>query len=184
MKTLTKADITEEMLDAWIEEQREVFKDDPDSMDLVNLCIKWIDKENQNDSPDQEKIAKYRQSLRGFYENTLGRDQGILVCENCGNKLEVYYTMHCFHCEKHKPKLENGKINYLMAVKYVSNQEEDFDKDELWDCLCNLEMLQGNDRDMHLWEAKYIDNETYKKNIELFAKHYPEYADVTWFVSW
>lgn len=170
---MTKHDITPELLDVWISEMRELFKDDPNSMNLIAMCIVGLDTPNVT----EEDAAKYTKRLKEFYENDLANSND-LECEHCGNKMEVYYTVHCFHCETAKPKIdESNQGNLFMAMKYVENAEEDFSSDDFWTDLVTSECIQGNDT---VCTLPYLHE---NENIKLFKKHY-NIKDTTWEVSW
>jgi hypothetical protein len=169
---MTKKDITEDMLDLWISEMREVFRDDPKSTNLIAMYIRIIDDPNKEDD-HKEKVKK---GLRVFYENDLAR-RGLLECEYCGSKMEVYYEVKCFHCKEAKPGPDkDNHYNLIMAMNYVDNMEEDFNYDDFWAELVNDDQIKGNDT-----LCKLFDTES--ANMNLFKNHY-EIEGVVWEVSW
>jgi hypothetical protein len=169
---MTKNDITEVMLDEWISEMREVFRDNPKSMNLIAKYIRIIDDPDKED----EQKERVKKGLRSFYENHLAH-KGLLECEYCGSKMEVYYEVKCFHCKEAKPgPNKDNHYNLIMAMNYVNNVEEDFDYDNFWTELVNDEQIKGNDTLCKLNDSK-------SNNMELFKKHY-EIEGVVWEVSW
>lgn len=155
----------------WKEHCRGEFKDDPDSMNLINLCLKGLDKSE----PESEDAKNFNARLKEFYDNDLSRS-GKLKCEHCGNEMKVYYTSKCFHCETCKPGVgEDGSYNLIESMYYVENNEEDFDYDTFWSELCDNETIYGNDKPCKLYDFK-------SDNMTLFKKHYP--VDKIYYVSW
>jgi hypothetical protein len=172
---MKKSDITPQMFEDWKAEMREVFKNDPNSMNLIAVGLRVIADESKT-----ELHENWNKQLLQFFENELSR-KNELVCEHCGNKLEIYYTAQCFHCLPCKPKIENHEGNYLCAVKWIKNQEPEFNEDVIWNYICNYDILRGNDTYMVLPEE--TQDEKYNENIKIFLKHYPE-KNIKWFVSW
>ncbi len=172
---MKRSEITTEMFENWKAEMREVFKNKPNSMDLIALNLRFLEDPKCADKKDQ-----YNKSLMKFFENELAR-QGKLHCEFCGKPMEVYYSTQCFHCEQAKPKVEKYEGNYMCAVKWLTNNEPDFDGEYMWDYLCNNEILRGNDTYITLSDDS--SDEKYQTNLDLFKKHFP-IEDIKWFVSW
>jgi hypothetical protein len=173
---MKKSDITTEMFEAWKAEMREVFKNDPNSMNMIAFGLRTID-----DIDKQHLHDSWNKRLLGFYENELAR-KNELVCEHCGNKMEVYYTVKCFHCLPCKPKIENHEGNYLHASKWLKNNEPEFDEHMVWDYLVGHNIIKGNDSYIELLHDGQTNGE-YNKNIRLFKKHFP-IENIKWFVSW
>lgn len=168
---MKKTEITQEIFETWKAEMREVFKNEPQSMNGIAMGLRIID------NPEKKKLhVNWDKQLLQFYENDLARG-GKLDCEYCGKPMEVYYTVQCFHCLPSKPKIENHEGNFICASKWISNQEPDFNKDELWTYLTNNDILQSNDSYI------VLPSETQNKDLKIFHKHYPE-EHIKWFVSW
>lgn len=165
---MTIKDITLEEFESWKTNCRNEFKDDPESMNLINICLNALDKNSSQDSND-----KFNERLLEFYHNELAHSNK-LECEHCGNKMTVYYTVQCFKCQKPEDD------NYFKMIYWLENHEEDFDKDEFWSELCDREILFGNDTYIRLHDSNKDDE--YGRNLKLIKKHF----DITkpLFVSW
>ena len=171
----TTETIEDKEFEAWKDKYREVFKDTPESMDLINLNLKWLDENPEGEKAEQRNIA-----LKSFYENELAHS-GELKCKHCGSDMEVYNTAQCFHCDESKPKIEDNEGNYICATKWISNREEGFDEDALWSELCDRNILKGNDTYMKLYDSDSDD--AYGRNVKIFKKHF-DIEKTKWFVSW
>lgn len=171
--TYKQSDLTEEMLDEWIEGCRRSFGDvtdssNPNFMNLIAFGIRALD------DPNSKNKESWRKRLLEFYENDLAH-QKRLLCDKCGSPMEVYYTVHCFKCEKPEPK--DNELNYFLCVNWLEKNEEDFDKDELWDYLMDLETIQGNDTYCKL------PSTSNDRNMKIFIKHF-DTKKTKYFVSW
>jgi hypothetical protein len=167
-KTYKQSDLTEEMLDEWIENYRKVFGDElKDSMDLIAFGIRSLD------DPKSKNKEKWKKRLWEFFENDLANKKKLL-CDKCGSPMEVYYTVHCFRCEKPEPK--DNELNYFLCVNWLEKNEEDFDEDELWDYLSN-DVIQGNDTYCKL------PSSSNDSNMKIFMKHF-DTKKTKYFVSW
>jgi len=100
-------------------------------------------------------------------------------CPDCGEQMEMYYTMQCFHCKKPMPD-EKDRGNLLKARNWLVNNEPEFNKDKFWRECCDWEIFQGNDTWCTMPSEEHCDD---KEQLKLFAKHFPT-KDVLWFVSW
>jgi hypothetical protein len=170
-----QSELTDEMLDKWIEKCRKKFgdvhdKNNPNFMNLISFGIRALDDPNT----DTKSKEKWKQRLLEFYENDLAHQERLL-CDRCGNPMEVYYTVHCFKCEKPEPK--DNELNYLLCVNWLDKNEEEFDKDDLWRYLLDREVIQGNDT--------YCTLPTSSKdeNMNIFMKHF-DTRKTKYFVSW
>jgi hypothetical protein len=172
---MKKSDITTEQFEAWKAEMREVFKNEPNSMNLIALGLRVLD-----DQTKPELHEAWNNSLLEFMQNELAR-KGELVCEHCGMPMEVYYIPRCFHCAEGKPKIEKYEGNYIMAVSWLENNEPEFDDDYVWDYLCDNNILRGNDTYIVLRNDN--SDKRYQKNLDLLKKHFP-IEDIKWLVSW
>jgi hypothetical protein len=173
---MKKSDITPEMFQAWKADMHIIFKDDPNNMNLIALGLRVIDDKNKSDLHEN-----WNKQLLGFYENELARS-GKLVCEFCGKPMDIYYTVVCNHCQAGKPKIENHEGNYLRAVRWLKNNEPEFDEDYVWSYLVNHNIVKGNDTYMVLLDNGQTDFR-YNKYMGIFKKHFP-IENIKWFVSW
>ena len=171
---MKKTDITPEMFETWKAEMREVFKEDSDSMNLINICLNGLKNPKYADRKDS-----FNSRLLEFMENDLA-NKNELACPDCGEQMEVYYTVQCFHCKK--PEIKDCEGNYIMATKWLGFNEPDFDDDAVWSFLTEYDILQGNDTYMKLLDDSQPDQD-YNKNIRLFKKHF-DIKTTKWFVSW
>ena len=172
-------ELTEEMFQQWKADNKDYFqKHDPTSMNLINVMLGGFD----TTEPSQADKEKREVSLWDFYKNDLAT-QGKLECDICGNKMEVYYKAFCFHCLPSKPTAGMDKRNnYLMAVKWLKNNEKKFNADWVWDYLYEKGILLGNDTWISLPDSN-TSSEFYNLQIELFKKHF-EIDGVLWYISW
>ncbi len=166
--------LTEDMFQKWILDVRKEFKKGKEniktSMNLIAIGINVLD-----DSKTSDVLkTKWRDSLWGFFENDLAH-QKRLLCDNCGNPMDVYYDVHCFKCEKPVPK--NNELNYFLCVYWLVKNEKNFSKDELWDYLLANDSILGNDT-----YCKLPINTT-NKNMNIFLKHF-DTKTTQYFVSW
>lgn len=170
-KTYKQSELTEDMFEDWIVDSRKEFGDKiKDSMNLIAMGIRIIDDPKKSD----ELKNKWRKSLWEFFENGLAH-QKRLMCDKCGNPMEVYYNVHCFRCDK--PQLVDNELNYFECVYWLEKNEEDFDKDELWDYLLGLEVIKGNDT-----YCKLPSNSN-DENMKIFTNHF-DTKTTKYFVSW
>jgi hypothetical protein len=170
-KTYKQSELTKKMFEKWIESVRKEFGDDiKDSMNLIAFGIRGLD--DPKSKTETKEIWKKR--LWEFYENELAH-QKRLLCDECGNPMDVYYTVHCFKCEKPEPK--DNELNYFLCVNWLDKNEEEFDKDDLWDYLLDIEAIQGNDKYCEL------PHSSKDKNMEIFLKHFDTKSN-KFFVSW
>ncbi len=95
-------------------------------------------------------------------------------CPKCGNKMQIYYILKCFHCTKPTPK--KGRGNLLEAMYWLLNNDKMFSKDKLWDHLCNIDKIRGNDTWIELEE----DDDPM---MIIFCKHFKTNG-ILWKVSW
>jgi hypothetical protein len=174
-KKYKQSELTEEMFQEWLLDVRKEFEEDEeedihDSMNLIAIGICVLD------DPKSKKKLKdgWKDRLWEFFEDDLAH-QGRLLCDECGNPMEVYYTVHCFHCEKPEPK--NNELNYFQCVYWLEKNEEDFDKDELWGYLMDNEIVYGNDT----WCK--LPSDKSDKNMRIFMKHF-DTKKTKYFVSW
>ncbi len=172
---IKKSEITKTMFEEWKDDCREEFKSDPNSMNLVNICLKAIDVKNTDDS----KIEAFNKRLLEFYECELARS-GKLLCDSCGSNMEVYYTVKCFKCEAGKPKVENNQGNLIMSARWLENNDADFSYQEFWDALLSNDMIQNNDSYIRLHDT---DRGKYGRLIQIWKKHFP-IENTLWEVSW
>jgi len=171
--TYKQSDLTEEMLDKWIEVCRRSFGDitdssNPNFMNLIAFGIRALD------DPKSENKEKWRKRLLEFYENSLAH-QKRLLCDKCGEPMEVYYTVHCFRCEK--PESKDNELNYFLCVNWLEKNEEEFDKDALWDYLGDNEIIEGNDTYCKL------PSTSNDSNMKIFMKHF-DTKKTKYFISW
>lgn len=163
------------MFEAWKAEMRELFKNEPNSMNLIAVGLRVLDNQSK-----PELHEGWNKNLMGFYENSLA-NKTELFCEFCGKPMDVYYTVVCNHCEAGKPKVEHSECNYIRAVNWLKNNEPDFEEKYVWSYLCDNDILRGNDTYIVLSDNSY--DERYQKNLDLFKKHFP-IENIKWFVSW
>ncbi len=173
-KTYKRSELTEEMFQEWIKDVRKQFKDAGEdlnkSSNLIAIGIKVLD-----DPKKEDKLKiQWGNSLWKFFENSLAH-QNRLMCDECGNPMEVYYDVHCFHCEKPVP--EDNEMNYFQCVYWLEKNEEDFSKDDLWDYLLKHDIIQGNDTYCKL------PSSSRDSNMNIFLKHFDTKA-TKYFVSW
>ena len=131
---------------------RDLFKDDPGSMNLINIYLRAMDS-------GHPKAEEHNAAHLKFYQNELAHSKK-LFCEHCGNPMEVYYDVHCFRCEK--PEVKDCVVNFIMVRNWLTRNEPLFDADEFWDALCEREYLKGNDSYMTLSNSD--DDDSYGKN--------------------
>lgn len=172
----TKSSITSEEFENWKNDCRKEFADEPDSMNMINLFLKQLDK---NQGKDEEKVNRYDACLLEFYENELCH-AGELFCDKCQNNMEVYYTVHCFNCNK-PPIVKDSECNYLMMTKWLNLHDEEFNGDGLWFELFYRDILKKNDSFIKLELSN--DDDEYGRNVRIIAKHY-DIENIKWFVSW
>ena len=175
LKSLYKrSELTEDMFQKWIIDVRKEFKkakvDIKTSMNLIAVGISILD-----DPSESIKLkARRRDRLWEFFENHLA-DSKRLLCDSCGSLMEVYYTVHCFKCEKPVPK--DSELNYFLCVYWLEKNEKDFNKDKLWDYLLKHDTISGNDMYCKL---PTITNDS---NMQIFMKHF-DTKTTKYFVSW
>jgi hypothetical protein len=168
-KSYRRSELTEEMFDQWILDVRKEFGGNiKTSMNLIAMGIRNMD------DPNSTNKDKWRKSLWQFFENHLAH-QNRLLCDNCGGPMGVYYTVHCFKCEK--PEVEDSELNYFLCVRWLEKNEEDFNGDELWDYLLKNEVIKGNDTYCKL------PSESNDKNMKIFMNHF-DTKKIKYFVSW
>jgi len=168
---LKRSELTEDMFQKWITEVRKEFKKDiHTSMNLIAVGIRILDDPKETD----ELKTKWKNNLQKFFENDLAR-QNKLVCDSCGNPMEIYYDVHCFKCEKPEPK--NNELNYFLCVKWLDKNVEEFDSDELWHYLLDKDIIRGNDTYCKL------PTTSSDLNMNLFKKHF-DTENNKYFVSW
>ena len=96
--------------------------------------------------------------------------------------MEVYYSVHCFHCDECKPQVKDSELNFFMCAKWLENKDSNFNQDELWDDMRDLELNRGNDTYM-----KFRDNNTtnkrYNSLISIWKSHFP-IDTIKYYVSW
>lgn len=169
--TYKRSELTEEMFEEWIAKCRKSFgKNIKKDMNLIAIGICVLDDPKQTD----ELKEKWRKNLWSFFENDFAH-QKRLLCDECGNPMEVYYDVHCFHCEKPEPK--DSELNYFQCVYWLEKNEEDFNKDELWDYLLDREVIYGNDTYCKL------PSSSKDSNMNIFMKHF-DTKTTKYFVSW
>ena len=175
------SEITDKMIQDYIEESREEFGDELEtSMNLIAFSLRSLDEAIKKN--DQEEIDKATDKMKYWLSNQMCRG-GELECEDCGGKLEIYYEPLCFHCKL--PEAKDIKlVNYLQVVKYLENNEPDFNGDELWEELIQGDNLKGNDSYMKISKPSKYSSEKYSRNVNLIEKHYPDIDNIIWFVSW
>lgn len=174
-KKIRKSDITDKMFNDWKNEMRSLFNEDDNPIhDLTNFFLKKIDDPKTNN----DDFKKFNLKLLEYFENYLAHS-GRLLCDNCGNLMEVYYTVKCFHCEENKPKIINNEGNFLEICNWISNQDEDFNTDEFWDILLKMDKIEGNDTYFTLSDSN--DGE-YGEYINIWKKYFP--VNIKYFVSW
>jgi len=170
-QTYKKSELTEDMFQDWITSVRKEFKEDiKKSMNLIAVGIRVLDDPKQTN----KLKTKWKKSLWEFFENNLAH-QKRLLCDKCGNPMEVYYDVHCFKCEKPVPK--DNEMNYFLCVNWLDKNEKDFSKDELWDYLTDNEIIQGNDTYCKL------PSSSKDSNLKIFLKHF-DTKTTKYFVSW
>lgn len=54
------------------------------------------------------------------------------LCPDCGNPMEMYYTLQCFHCKKPMPD-NKDRGNLFKAMYWLRNNEPEFNKDRFMD---------------------------------------------------
>jgi hypothetical protein len=172
-ETYKRSELTEDMFQEWIKDVRKEFKEAGEdinkSVNLIAMNIRVLD-----DPKQTEKLkTQCKDNLWKFFENNLAH-QNRLLCDNCGNPMEVYYDVHCFKCEK--PEQDN-ELNYFQCVNWLEKNEEDFSKDELWDYLLDHEVIQGNDTYCKL------PSNSKDSNMKIFMKHF-DTKTAKYFVSW
>lgn len=173
-KTYKRSELTEKMFQKWIKDVRKEFEDAGEdinkSMNLIAMGIRVLDDPKQT----SELKAKWQKNLWKYFENNLAHENRLL-CDECGEPMGVYYDVHCFRCEKPEPK--DGEMNYFLCVYWLEKNEEDFDKDELWDYLLANEVIKGNDTRCKLPSI------TKDSNMKIFMKHF-DTKKTKYFVSW
>lgn len=168
---LTKNNITPEMFNSWLDEMKEHFKNNKESMNLINLYLIGLEKDSTN--------INAKNGLYDLYLNDLCHNNK-LYCEHCGNKMEVYYTVKCFYCDESKPQIKDNELNLLECLRWFENQENiDYDENEIWDILLDNDIIPGNDTYTKL---KSQGNNKYNLFITEFIKYFP--INVIYFVSW
>ena len=167
MKKYTRATITNEMFENWKNDCRKEFLDEPESMNLINLCLQNLD--------EGKSVDKMNIRLMEFYENDLTH-AGELFCEHCGNKMEVYYTSQCFTCKKPTER------NYFMWKNWLEKNEPDFDADTFWTAMCELGIVEGNDKWIELYEIEDGEDDDYTEQLTILKKHFDINGPI--FVSW
>jgi hypothetical protein len=170
-KVYKRSDLTEDMFQNWIKDCRKSFGDSLEkSMNLIAMGIRVLDDPKQTDKLKDQWIN----SLWKFFENELA-NQNRLLCDKCGNPMEVYYDVHCFRCEKPEPK--DNELNYFKCVYWLEKNEEDFSDDELWNYLLNLGIIKGNDTYCRL------PTNSNDQNMKIFLKHF-DTKTTKYYVSW
>jgi len=152
------SEITPEQFENWKNEMRKEFLDESNSMDLINLCLKSLDK--------GENPIVYNKRLMEFYQNDLASSKK-LHCEHCGEKMEVYYTAQCFRCQK------PTEPNYIMCRNWLRYNEKGFDSDQFWKEICKV--LEKND-------SYCMIPDTSSKESMLFKKHFD--ITIPYLFSW
>lgn len=116
-------------------------------------------------------------------------------CPECGEKVEMYYIPYCPVCDiqeiiKHKrgsycliPILDWG-------MKYL-DEDLDFDKDVIWDYLCNYEYMKGNDtyfgynvNDTSTYKGRDVGKMIKKVLDDLNIDYAKDDNEVLFWVSW
>lgn len=67
-------------------------------------------------------------------------------CPNCETDIEIYYQPYCPKCDiqdiiKHK----KGSYCWIPILNYGKKFVDGFDKDFIWDYMCDRELMYGND---------------------------------------
>ena len=168
-KAYKQSELTEQMFNKWVEYCRNEFGDELNkSMNLIAICIKNLD------DPKYKNKEQCKKSLWKFFENDLAHQHRIL-CDQCSEPMEVYYGVHCFRCDKPEPK--DGELNYFLCVNWLEKNEEDFNKDELWDYLISSGIIEGNDKFCKL------PSNSKDSNMNILIKHF-DTKKIKYFVSW
>lgn len=105
-------------------------------------------------------------------------------CKDCGNEMEMYYTLHCFHCKKPIPD-KNNRGNLIMARNWLVHNEPEFNKNKFWSECCDMDIIIGNDSWTSMITQEDLDtyDEDEYKNLKLFVKHFPD-EETLWNISW
>lgn len=162
---INENDITEQMLDFYIEECRKELGDDFDLGNLITFNLEQIKKGN---------IEEGRKGMLRWYKSELARSKKLL-CGKCGKMMAQYYEAKCYHCmTPEEIRDENGVYNLYEASMIVTLREEDFVENEFIDSV--IEYFGGNDS-----YAKLHFNEK-DTNHKLMLKYFPN--DKIWLISW
>lgn len=172
---IKQSEITDIMFEHWKDKMRKAFENDTKSMNLINLCLRWLDEV----SPEDSKYEAYNKRLLEFFENELAHSKKLL-CNSCGKPMEVYYTVKCFNCEAGKPEIKDNEGNLIECGRWLEKQDEDFNFDEFWDILVGLERIQGNDTYANLPDSNKGE---YGELLTIWKEHFP-IEGISWFVSW
>ena len=163
MKPIKENEITDEILDNYIEECRKEIGDEKDIGNLITFDLAKI---------KNGQIEEGRKGMLRWYKSELARDDKLL-CGVCGNIMEQYYVAKCYHCITPEDIIKDGAYNLMEAMNFMDHKECDFDKDSFWDSL--IDEIPGNDSYFKL----YFEED---ENHKLMLKYFPN--GKLWHVSW
>jgi hypothetical protein len=165
MNTINENDITDEILDVYIEECRKELGDEASCNNLITLDLNKIKEGN---------VEEGRAGMLKWYKSGLARGNRLL-CGKCGEVMDMYYTAQCFKCKDPKEVIdENGAINVEEACMLVKKREIAFSKDDFIDSV--IDNFSGNDS-----YAK-IDFDTDNQYHGIMNKYFE--SGKLWFISW
>ena len=163
--TMNENDITDEILDKYIEEMRKVLGDEGSCSNLITFDLERI---------KQGEVEVGRRGMLRWFKAELARENKLL-CGKCGEVMEMYYTAQCFRCKDPKEVIDkDGAINVYEACMIVNKKEEDFCKDDFIQSI--VDVFGGNDS-----YAKVFFNEN-DSNHKLMNKYFE--SGKLWFISW
>lgn len=115
------------------------------------------------------------------------KNQRGSICGDCGEKIEMYYKPYCPKCDiqeiiKHK----RGSYCLMPILRYGKSYVDGFDKDLVWDYLCENDMMKGNDTyfDYYVTDSGR-ENKMIKSVLdELSIDYTKDGGEVLFWVSW
>ena len=162
---ISENEITDEILDKYIEEMREALGDEGQISNLITFDLERI---------KEGEVEKGRAGMLRWFKGGLARENKLL-CGKCGEVMAIYYTAQCFNCKDPKEVIDkDGVINVYEACMIVDKKEKDFCQRDFLDSVAGL--FGGNDSYSKIFFDKYDKNHT------LMNKYFE--SGKLWFISW
>lgn len=108
-----------------------------------------------------------------------------LCCNNCGRRLEMYYSRWCPVCEPPKKSKKNGKVcwNLIQIKKYLEIVEPKFNERSFWLALYSSCKFR-NDSFFEYFPGSILHWDELKSFDALLLKHFKINKPFTFWVSW